>query len=213
MLNNLPPTPGTAVLDMTSTRGLVANSPNFFVPHMPPFFDSLIHILLHALVLGLSILSLIMLWTHAQKAGFGVLLAWTLVFYVVIFTLAWKGIPKESILSTILSRLRADPQGNSGQTPSRPLSDATDGVPFPSVDGRGPYQHHQPPYRAVPHNEDYLSAGGYPSSQGHDGLGVDDYDDEDDETRQRQIEEEMSRREVSIVTVPKRRLVLTNPGS
>ena len=198
---------------MTSTRGLVANSPDYFLPHMPPFFDSLVHILLHALVLGLSILSLIMLWTHAQKAGFGVLLAWTLIFYAVILTFGWKGIPRQSILSTILSRLRDDPRGTAGQLPSRPLSEATDGVPFPSVDGRGPYQHHQPPYRAVPHNEDYLSAGGYPSSQGHDGLGVDDYDDEDDESRQRRIEEEMSRREVSIVTVPRRKLFLTNPGS
>lgn len=40
---------------------------------------------------------------------------------------------------------------------------------------------------------------------------VDDDDDEDEESRQRRIEEEMSRRDVSIVTVPRRKLFLTNP--
>lgn len=40
----------------------------------------------------------------------------------------------------------------------------------------------------------------------------DDDDDIDEDTRQRQIEEEMGRREVSIVTVPRRRLWITNPS-
>ena len=37
-------------------------------------------------------------------------------------------------------------------------------------------------------------------------------DDEDDELQQRRIEQEMERRDVSIVTVPKRKLFLTNPS-
>ncbi|CAL1700948.1 unnamed protein product [Somion occarium] len=206
-LNQLPPTPGTNILEMTSTRGLVTQSPNIEPPHMPPLLDSLIHILLHLLVIGLSILSLIALWNRAPKAGFAVFLAWTAVFYTVIVVLAWRGIPHESILSTFLHRLRAEHVPT--QVPSRPLSEVgMDGIPFPS-NHQGPYQHHQPPYRAVPHDGDYPT-----SSHGHDGLGVDDYDDgEDDETRQRRIEEEMSRREVSIVTVPRRKLYLTNPES
>ena len=39
----------------------------------------------------------------------------------------------------------------------------------------------------------------------------DEDDDVDEETRQRRIEEEISRRDVNIVTVPKRRLFLMNP--
>ena len=91
---------------------------------------------------------------------------------------------------------------------SRPLSmNESVAVPFPQ-EGRGPYQHHQPPYRAT------LSAGpdhDYPMSTSH-GHDVDYDDDEDEDTRQRRIEDELSRRDVSIVTVPKRRLYLLNPN-
>ena len=44
------------------------------------------------------------------------------------------------------------------------------------------------------------------------GRALDEQDEEDEETRQRRIEEELSRRDVSIVTVPKRRLYLLNPN-
>jgi hypothetical protein len=36
--------------------------------------------------------------------------------------------------------------------------------------------------------------------------------DEDEETRQRRIEDEIARRDVSIVTVPKRKLWVVNPS-
>ena len=36
--------------------------------------------------------------------------------------------------------------------------------------------------------------------------------DEDEDTRQRRIEDEMARRDVSIVTVPKRKLWVANPS-
>ncbi|KAI0080895.1 hypothetical protein K474DRAFT_1704432 [Panus rudis PR-1116 ss-1] len=208
-----PSTPGTAVVDVTSTRGLMVGPPQLDPARMPPAFDAFVHVLLHALLLGLCILSLIALWQRAPKAAFGVFLAWTVVFYVIIFVLASRGIPKESVLSVTISRLRGDPAiphtRVPSHSPSRPLSDyGVDAVPFP-IESRSPYQYHQPPYRATSQEHDYM---GYPaSSQGHDALGVDDYGDEDDETRQRRIEEEMSRREVSIVTVPRRKLFLTNP--
>jgi hypothetical protein len=41
--------------------------------------------------------------------------------------------------------------------------------------------------------------------------GDDNDDDLDDDTRQRVIEEEMQRRDVSIVTVPRRKLWIANP--
>ena len=40
----------------------------------------------------------------------------------------------------------------------------------------------------------------------------DDEDDIDDDTRQRMIEDEMSRRDVSIITMPKRKLTVANPS-
>ena len=43
-----------------------------------------------------------------------------------------------------------------------------------------------------------------------DGDGPDDEEDED--TRQQRMEEEMNRRDVSIVTVPKRKLWIANPS-
>lgn len=61
---------------------------------------------------------------------------------------------------------------------------------------------HQPPYRAIP---------GQPTSI--EDAGDDEDDEEDEVTRQRRMEDEMGRRDVSILTtVPKRRLWITNPS-
>lgn len=161
---------------------------------MPNALDTLIHVLLHAFLLALCILSIIALWNRASVATFAIFIAWTACFYLIIFVLAWYGIPNESILTLFVSRLR---------NPRVPEQSVAQGVPFPTA-GTGPYQH-QPSYRVTRDHE-------YPTSISHGGMTVeDDEDDEDDETRQRRIEEEMSRRDVSIVTVPKRRLFLTNP--
>ncbi|KAL4242047.1 hypothetical protein ABKN59_000582 [Abortiporus biennis] len=174
-------TPGTTGLE--STRGLMGQSTLPPPPQMPPPFQAVIHVLLHAFLLGLCILALSALWLRGPKAAFGVFLGWTVMFYSILFTLSWRGIPRE------------------------PLSDiGLESIPFPS-DSRSPYQHHQPPFRAAGDYE------GYPTSSqgGHGTLEVDDDDDVDEETRQLRIEEEMNRRDVSIVTVPKRKLFLTNP--
>lgn len=74
-----------------------------------------------------------------------------------------------------------------------------------SFQNAGPYLH-QPPYRTAATDE-YSHSHAGPRS-----LEADDDDDVDEVTRQRMIEEEMDRREVSIVTVPKRRLWVTNPS-
>ncbi|TCD70819.1 hypothetical protein EIP91_001509 [Steccherinum ochraceum] len=196
---SVPPTPGTAALDIPSTRGLVAPPP--FSPRMPAPFEAVIHFLLHAFLLGLSVVCLIALWTRAPKGAFAVFLAWVIIFYCIIFYFSSRGVPHESLLAVFITRVSTNPTlAPPTPTPSRPLSElGTDTVPFPG----GPYAH-QPPFRVAQEDE-------YPTS--HQGHGsTEDDDDEDDDTRQRRIEEEMSRRDVSIVTVPRRKLFLTNPS-
>lgn len=188
----MPPTPGT--VEGMSMKDTI---PDTTLPGQPPLMpgalDTLIHVLLHAFLLAVCVLSIIALWNRASVAAFAVFIAWTVLFYVLILVLAWHGVPSESVLTVLLARLRSPP----------PPDPAAGGVPFPTA-GTGPYQH-QPTYRVTHEHE-------YPTSISHGGMTVeDDDDDEDDDARQRRIEEEMSRRDVSIVTVPKRRLFLTNP--
>ncbi|OCH90982.1 hypothetical protein OBBRIDRAFT_792792 [Obba rivulosa] len=205
-------TPGTIVMDSMSTAGLVPAAALMSSAQMPSPFETALHLLFHALVFALCILSLVMFWMHGPRAAFAIFLAWTALFYAIVVTLAWHGRPRVSILTVFISRLRAGPPHPSPPivtpSPSRPLSAAGSEPAFP-LDGRGPYQHH-PPFRAT------LSAGldhEYPASlsHGHGTVEVDDDEDVDEDTRQRRIEEEMARRDVSIVTVPKRKLFLTNP--
>ncbi|KAF9221954.1 hypothetical protein BS17DRAFT_784207 [Gyrodon lividus] len=200
-------TPNTA--DMLSTRALM---PTRTFPRtayeLPPPFELSLRIFFHMLVLGLCILSLIALWYRAPMALFAVFLLWTVIFYISLFALAWNGRPTRSFLTTLLALLRGQPLqpvASPGTPTSRPLSmTGTEQYPFPT-DNRGPYLH-QPPYRTA--GRDDISTNQSPRSVETD----DDDDDIDEDTRQRRIEEEMGRREVSIVTVPKRRLWITNPS-
>lgn len=194
---------------MLSTRALVS-APVF--PHatyeLPPPFELSIRIFFHMLVLALCVLSLVALWYRAPIPLFTVFLLWTFIFYISLFVLAWHGRPGKSLLTTLAARLRGpppQPAPSPGTPTSRPLSmTGTDQYPFPT-DTRGPYLH-QPLYRATGHDD-------VSTSQGPRSVQTDDDDDDiDEDSRQRRIEEEMGRREVSIVTVPKRRLWITNPS-
>ncbi|KAH7914369.1 hypothetical protein BJ138DRAFT_1123641 [Hygrophoropsis aurantiaca] len=202
--SSTPPT-----IEVLSTRALVphATYPRA-IYELPQPFETCLRILFHALVLALCILSLAALWYRATKALFAVFLLWTALFYCSLFALAWNGRPRKSILTSLVARLRAEPPPPAGspETPtSRPLSiTGAEQYPFPT-DTRGPYLH-QPLYRPAGHDDVSTSHG--PRSVETD----DDDEDVDEETRQRRIEEEMGRREVSIVTVPKRRLWITNPS-
>ncbi|OJA18990.1 hypothetical protein AZE42_00394 [Rhizopogon vesiculosus] len=200
-------TPTTA--DMLSTGALMP-TPTF--PHMthelPPPFEMCLRVLFHALVFALCILSLAALWYRTGRALFAVFLLWTIIFYFCLFTLAWHGRPRRSILTFLVAKFRAKPlPADSGTLPSRPLSAVgTEQYPFPT-DARGPYLH-EPAYRTARGHDEVSTTIGGPRSVETD---CDD-DDIDEETRQRRMEEEMGRREVSIVTVPKRRLWITNPS-
>lgn len=180
-------------------------------PTMPPALETALHSLFHALVLALCVLSLQALWTRAPKATFAVFLIWTLAFYVALIALAWLGHPRNSSLTVLLSRLRGDhqyvaapPANTSTPTPSRPLSrTGTDQYPFPTQI-QGPYLH-QPLVRPAHDDEFSASHGGHPDD-------IEEDSEDDEATRQQRIEDEMGRRDVSIVTVPKRKLWITNPS-
>jgi len=77
------------------------------------------------------------------------------------------------------------------------------------VDSQSPYTFHQPAYRRAVSSieEDDIM-----SSTSHGGPRSEGEEDVEDEESQRRIEQEMERREVSIVTVPKRRLWIANPS-
>ena len=167
---------------------------------MPGGLDTLIHLLLHAILIALCILSIIALFQRANVATFAVFIAWTACFYIVIAVMAWHGIPSESILTVFIARLKNHPGA-----PEPAAAPPEGGVPFPTA-GAGPYAHHQPSYRLAQDAD-------YPGSVSHAGHTVeDDYDDgEDDDVRQRRIEDEINRRDVNIITVPKRKLVIINP--
>ncbi|OCB87543.1 hypothetical protein A7U60_g5448 [Sanghuangporus baumii] len=199
-----------AATPLECARPPTTESPAFPRPMLPPPPLSILHLLLHAAILAMCIVTLVQLWERAPKAAFAVFLAWTVAFYCILFSLSWRGMPHASILSVILSSLRyhqvPHPPPNPDSDPSSRAASRSGLYAFPT-DSRNPYTFHQPPVRrAVSTQEDDLlssSTHGYPRS---------DEDDEDEETQQRRIEEEMARRDVSIVTVPKRRLWITNPS-
>uniref|UniRef100_A0A0W0FJP0 Uncharacterized protein n=1 Tax=Moniliophthora roreri TaxID=221103 RepID=A0A0W0FJP0_MONRR len=166
---------------------------------------------------GLCVISLIALWSRASKAFFAVFLAWTLLYYAILILLAWKGRPTTSILSTVISRLRSTPQppiherSSHTATPT-PLA-TTSGYPFPaSGSSTSPYIHHNPPHHTVPSSLGQDDVFSYTGPRSMETADHEDDEDEDEYTRQQRIESEMERREVSIVTVPKRKLWVANPS-
>ncbi|KAH8118402.1 hypothetical protein DFH11DRAFT_1567220 [Phellopilus nigrolimitatus] len=200
----------TPVGDARSTGPLFLSNPSpEFRPLLPSKTLSLLHVLLHAAILGICVVVLVQLWQRAPKATFAVFLIWTVAFYCVLYLLAWREMPKASIPTLLFSSLtfhgglaQGDPHS------SRRLSTvASEQYAFPS-ESRSPYTFHQPLFRRAlsAHEDERLS------SSGHGGQRPDDEDDEEDETQQRRIEQEMDRRDVSIVTVPKRKLWITNPS-
>jgi len=168
---------------------------------VPPWSIIVFRGVFQASLLGLSILSLLVLWTRAPKSTFAVFLAWALLYYIILFTFAWSGRPDKSVLAVMITRLRAQPQppSVSAASPSpQPRTAQDEQIPL-----QGPYVHHRPTHRAAQssgQDDETLHCG--PRS-----VETDAFDDEDD-----RIEDEMTRRDVSIVTVPKRKLWITNPS-
>ncbi|KAF9462635.1 hypothetical protein BDZ94DRAFT_1219539 [Collybia nuda] len=162
----------------------------------PPPPKIVLRLLVQLCLLGFSVLTLVILWQRAPRFAFGVFLTWTVAFYAVMSVCSWYFCPEHSILSALRSRLGTNTP-ETLDTPSTP----TPGLRTPA----GPYTHHQTPFRAAAISDDGSVA---VRSVDTDVLedGVDEF------TTQRMIEEEMGRRDVSIITIPKRRLWIANPS-
>ena len=188
-------------------------SANVHPPLIPPKGEIILHILMHALIMAGCIFCLVELWNRAPIAPFAAFLVWTISFYTFLIVMAWNGRPQRSALTVILGHIRG--KNNNVQPisapiaiattpgPSRPISTAgTDQFPFPQ-EPRSPYLH-QPLFHTAA--EDTTSYAALRSET------EELESDEDEDTRQRRIEDEMARRDVSIVTVPKRKLWVANPS-
>jgi hypothetical protein len=156
---------------------------------MPSPTSILLRLLFHASLAAFCVFCLITLWSKAPKSAFGVFLAWTAAFYMILLASAWRGRPDRSTLSLLLGRLRTESRPTAPRPSSDTLPETDENVTFP-------YTHHRPAYRRA-----LLSDGMGPQST--------DTDEEDDD----RAEDEMRRRDISIVTsYPKRALRITNPS-
>ncbi|KAJ7781250.1 hypothetical protein B0H16DRAFT_1497630 [Mycena metata] len=173
-----------------STPGTLLEPPVDPPSNMPPPASILLRLLFHATLLGFCIFCLVALWSKAPKSTFGVFLAWTTAFYIILISAGWRGRPDRSTLSLMFERLRAEQK----PTTSRPSVSDT----FPETEeerSRFPYIHRPAHRRAL--------------LTDHMGPQSTDTDDEDDD----RAEDEMRRRDISIVTsYPKRALRITNPS-
>lgn len=147
--------------------------------------------------LGLNVITLVALWQRAPRAAFIVFLIWVVLIYALLI-LVPRRLDVENHVLSMISRWRHGQTNVATAIPSSPAP-----TPNPS---QGPYLHPPSFTRAGPTDMSLTSGG--PRSTGGD----DDDDDIDEDTRQRMIEAEMDRREVSIITMPKRKLWVANPS-
>ncbi|KAI0307109.1 hypothetical protein B0F90DRAFT_1622168 [Multifurca ochricompacta] len=171
-------------------------------PLIPPKREVILHTLMHLLILALCILSLVELWNRAPLGLFVAFLAWVVAFYAILVTLSWNGRPQNSTLTVLLGRIQGNGQFVAAPiatpSPSRPISMAgTDQFPFPPE----PAVLISTSHYSIQHRRMIFTLPHMPIES-----------DEDEDTRQRRIEDEMARRDVSIVTVPKRKLWVANPS-
>lgn len=196
----------------------MSNRPFVRTPIIPSVSDTpssrhiILHAFFHILLLANCILALVMLFSGAPIVSFILFLIWTAFFYISLFYLAWNGRPRSSAITIAFHRLRGQPRLSVDPTPDEtPMDDRAETQMFPH-NGNSPYTYHQPPWRrAVSPDDDLLTrtSHGRPTAE----TDVDDDDDDEDEpSRQRRMEEELERRDVHIVTVPRKRLWITNPS-
>jgi len=167
----------------------------------PPVLEVAAYVLAHIGFLGLLVLGFVAVWHHASLAAFAV----SLVCVVCIYALHLLKLPRRPrrrwrVESHLISFLKSRPHASA----STPTVAADAPAPADVGPPAGPYMH-RPPFLRMPIDTMYSD------QDGRTGEGEED-DDLDDETRQRMMEEEMDRREVSIVTVPKRKLWVANPS-
>ncbi|GJJ07332.1 hypothetical protein Clacol_001533 [Clathrus columnatus] len=111
----------------------------------------------------------------------------------------------------IMASIPEPPQPSVEPSPDETPMDDRPEVQLFRNSGNSPYVYHQPLWRrAVSPDDDHLTrtSHGRPTVE----TDVDDDDDEDEASRQRRMEEELERRDVHIVTVPRKRLWIANPS-
>jgi len=173
---------------------------------IPPRIPNKSHLAFNAL-LQLTLLFTFIFWIVTFSLdnsiiGIVITIVVALAFYTTLLILAWFAHPRRSLLVVAITRLSSPPLVIITQTspPSPPEHVSI------STSNQHPY-FHQPLYRA--HDESDVHSrvlgGGARSTE----SGAID-EDEDDDEGQAQMEEEMARRDVSIFTVPKRKLVVRN---
>ncbi|KAF8489109.1 hypothetical protein JB92DRAFT_2756248 [Gautieria morchelliformis] len=206
---------------VTSRPPTVTMSNRPFVRTPPPqtpsnldlnVWDILLHTLFHAFLLANCILALVALFTRAPLATFIIFLIWVFGFYLSLLLLAWNGRPRSSLLVTALTRLRTPVHRveHTSILPGSPMDEHESNVFHAPSPGGGPYVYHQPLWRRAMSPDDDITT----SHGGNHTLEPDEPedDDDDDDDRQRRMEEELERRDVNIVTVPRRKLWITNPS-
>lgn len=166
-----------------------------YLPFPPPP-EVALRLFTHSFLLGLSVLTLVILWQRAPRFAFSLFLAWTVAFYVSMFIFSWHLRPENSVLSALSSRLHSKTPDVSN-TPSTP----TPVLHTPA----SPYTHHQPLFRTAAVSDNVSITIQSVETDAHN-------DDVDEFTAQRMMEEEMGRRDVSIITIPKRKLWVANPS-
>jgi hypothetical protein len=175
-------------------------------PKLPKPLSLALRVVFHALLLALCVLTLTELWRRAPKVAFAVFLLWVVTVYALTFTLAWLGRPQVSFLTYAFARCFPRYPPPEHPRASADTSTSTDYTSF--TDARSPYLH-KLPHRVAPSTNprDDTSIASPRSVETHD-----EAEEEDEDVTQQRIEDEIGRREVSIVTVPRRKLWIANPS-
>ncbi|KZS97790.1 hypothetical protein SISNIDRAFT_196572 [Sistotremastrum niveocremeum HHB9708] len=198
------PTPGTpgTMADLLSAQPLVSRERALTKSRFPRFRMAL-RALVDILLLATSVFALVALWENRAFAGFAVFLAWIVIAYTCIIVFSWRKHPPSTPLGALFRRWRPSP--SSPAPAATPLQNSQ--YPFPTTESTNPYTYHEPPFRRASPSSEYHPQ----TSLGHARLVESDPDDdEDDDEKQRRMEEEMQRRDVSIITVPRRQLRIAN---
>ncbi|KAJ7228672.1 hypothetical protein GGX14DRAFT_414199 [Mycena pura] len=181
----LPPsTPGGTLLEAPIQTASPSSMPRpTFVP---------LRLIFQAFLLAFCVFTLVTLWSKAPKSTFAIFLIWTAAFYSFLIASAWRGKPDRSTGSVLFTRLRTEPRTTA------PRPSVSDTLPETDENAAFPYIHHRPAYRRA-----LLT----------DTIGIAPQVTTDTEEDDDRAEDEMRRRDISIVSsYPKRPLRITNPS-
>ncbi|KAG8865277.1 hypothetical protein FRB96_000167 [Tulasnella sp. 330] len=197
------PSPGAPSEIQPTTTAFTAQTP----PTLPRRRARLwFNIALQAVTLWALLFWLITFSITGSAAGLAVMATCLVLFYTGLVGLAWMKRPHDSILVVAVFRLHGDP--TQASTSTQPPLQSSMGPRLQQPSGSHPYMH-SPPFRAIQGAEDDVFSRSTHGARSMESEAMED-EDEDEDTRQARIEEEMARRDVSIFTVPKRRLVVRN---